>query len=96
MSSSDLILIAAVVFYVCVTINRTRIRRSTHKTPLAQRKVDEFTKRGFVEIAGATVIVDEHGHAAIVNRGGRFYWVQDDALVFEYDLEKEEDEDHEP
>lgn len=55
-------------------------------TPLAQRKIQSvIDKNGYRVIENATVLVNELGHAAIVNSGGAFYWVENKALAREYD-----------
>lgn len=55
-------------------------------TPLAQRKIQSLLDKGeYRSIENATVLVNDRGHAAIVNRGGAFYWVDNEALAREYD-----------
>lgn len=55
-------------------------------TPLAQRKIQSLLDNGeYRVIENATVLVNEQGHAAIVNHGGAFYWVENKALAREYD-----------
>lgn len=55
-------------------------------TPLAQRKIQTLLDRGeYRVIENATVLVNENGHAAIVNKGGAFYWVDNEALAREFD-----------
>jgi len=54
-------------------------------TPLAHRKIQSKLAEGYRKIESATVLVNEHGRAAIVNHGGAFYWVENSALAREYD-----------
>ncbi|MEZ2742630.1 hypothetical protein ACBP93_08360 [Paenalcaligenes hominis] len=55
-------------------------------TPLAQRKIQSLLDKGeYRVIENATVLVNENGHAAIVNKGGAFYWVDNEALAREFD-----------
>lgn len=54
-------------------------------TPLAHRKIQSKLAEGYRKIENATVLVNEHGRAAIVNHGGAFYWVENSALAREYD-----------
>lgn len=55
-------------------------------TPLAQRKIQTLLDKGeYRVIENATVLVNENGHAAIVNKGGAFYWVDNEALAREFD-----------
>lgn len=55
-------------------------------TPLAQRKIQTLLDKGeYRAIENTTVLVNENGHAAIVNRGGAFYWVDNEALAREFD-----------
>lgn len=55
-------------------------------TPLAQRKIQTLLDKGeYRAIENATVLVNGQGHAAIVNRGGAFYWVDNEALAREFD-----------
>lgn len=55
-------------------------------TPLTQRKIQSIIDSGeYHEMKGATVLVNKQGHAAIVNHGGAFYWVDNEALAREFD-----------
>lgn len=55
-------------------------------TPLAQRKIQSLLDKGeYRVIENATVLVNENGHAAIVNHGGAFYWVDNEAIAREFD-----------
>ena len=54
-------------------------------TPLAHRKIQSKLAEDYRKIENTTVLVNEHGRAAIVNHGGAFYWVENSALAREYD-----------
>lgn len=55
-------------------------------TPLAQRKIQSIIDSGeYREMKGATVLVSENGHAAIVNHRGAFYWVDNEGLAREFE-----------
>ena len=55
-------------------------------TPLTHHKIQTLLDKGEYRVIGnATVLVNRQGHAAIVNRGGAFYWVDNEALAREFD-----------
>lgn len=57
------------------------------QTPLAQRKIQSVIDSDeYREMKGATVLVGEEGRAAIVSKGGAFYWVDSDSMAREWDL----------
>lgn len=57
------------------------------QSPLTQRKIQSVIDSGeFREMKGATVLVSEEGRAAIVSKGGAFYWVDNEGLAREWDL----------
>lgn len=54
-------------------------------TPLAKRKIQSKIDEGeYRYLKGATVLVNEHGRAAIVNYGGAFYWVENADMYVEF------------
>lgn len=54
-------------------------------TPLAKRKIQSKIDEGeYRYLKGATVLVNEHGRAAIVNHGGAFYWVENADMYVEF------------
>lgn len=80
------------VYEFARAIEKTAIDR-VKQAPLTQRKIQSVIDSGeYREMKGATVLVNKQGHAAIVNRGGAFYWVDNEALVREWDLAGEGDE----
>lgn len=56
---------------------------------LKRRKIASVIERGYFLMPGASVLINEQGHGAIVNRGGAFYWVNNPDLVREYGSEQD-------